>query len=487
MAVSQHALRHPDFGHVVSLLVVIGAGATLTVGPPWAVILLGLSAATLCGVLLYRLAGSSIFGIEVPLVLLLSSTTVWRIRSSMDLADNPLDTAGTVRIGQILLATLLALLALLLPRAQTLRTPLPTPWWLYAAYILVVFLGAPLSVDAPITAYRGVELAAGFLLLLAARRVASDGLARVEATLYWATVVGLAAVWAGVVLFPKLAVGHLINAPVPIPWQIQGVYPVVSSNSVGTSGVLLFFWTIGRAPHRWPGRRWRPATLSTLGVASLLAAQYRTGYVIFAVGIVVLLAVRRRWILLILLAALLCFLLAYKPGIVADAAPYALRGATVEQAKGLNSRISWWSAALPAWQESPLLGKGLLTGTRFEVLPRLGLVDVSSIHGTWVEALVGTGIVGCGLLALAYLLALWRSISSADHVALLVLMVILVRSMTGSSIESFGAVGLLFLWAACPSEVRDRVAGLPTPSLVGSQNPESRMTSASHSEKSGSE
>jgi hypothetical protein len=423
-------------------------GALVSLGPPWSYILLALVAATVGGTLLYRLAGPTVFAVELPLILLTTSQTVWRIRSSTSLADNPLDAAGTFRTGQVLVAGLLGLVALLQHRERADRAPLPAAWWLYGAYIVVVFLGAPLSANVPLTAYRGVELAVGLVVLLGARRAAPDGLARVEAFLYWSTVAVIIGVWAGVVLFPGLAVGHLVNAPVPIPLQIQGVFPVVSANSVGTSGVLLIFWTIGRAPYRWPGRRLRPTLLVLLGLASLLGAQYRTGYVMLAVGAVALLALRRRWALLLVLGVLLGCLLAYKPSLINSAEPYVLRGQTIEQAKTLNSRVDWWTAALPAWKEAPLVGKGLLTGTRFEVLPRLGLTETSSIHGTWVEALVGTGAIGCGLLAIAYLTALSRSIRACDQFAVLLLALIGVRSTTGSTIESFSAVGLLFLIAA---------------------------------------
>jgi O-antigen ligase len=162
----------------------------------------------------------------------------------------------------------------------------------------------------------------------------------------------------------------------------------------------------------------------------------------------VLLALQRRWAFLVVLTVLLSCLLVYKPSLVASAEPYVLRGQTFEQAKGLNSRVSWWTAGLAAWREAPLVGKGLLTGTRFEVLPQLGRTETSSIHGTWIEALVGTGAIGCGLLALAYLTALGRAIRSADQFAVLMLALIGVRSLTGSSIESFSAVVLLFLVAA---------------------------------------
>jgi hypothetical protein len=384
--------------------------------------------------------------VEVPLVLLVASQMVWRIRSTTDLADNPLDAAGVLRTSLVLLAGLLGLAALVQARLHEgpTRQPLPAAWRLYGAYVAVVFLGAPLSASPLLTAYRGLELAAGLVVLLGARRTGPDGLDRVESTLYAATVVSLLVIWAEVALLPHLAVLHLTNPLVPIPLEIQGVFPAVTPNTIGTSGVLVVFWTIGRAPHHWPGKRLLPGGLVLLGFVSLLAAQYRTGYAMLGAGLVVLLLMRRRWEILLVLVFLGLFLNVYHPQLAGSVAPYALRGDSLEQAKGLDSRVDWWSAALPAWREAPWIGKGLLTGTRIEVLSRLGLNETSSIHGAWVEALVGTGVVGCGLLALAYLTALGHS---RGWMRVLLLLLGL-RSVTGQTFESFGALCLLFLWAA---------------------------------------
>ena len=95
--------------------------------------------------------------------------------------------------------------------------------------------------------------------------------------------------------------------------------------------------------------------------------------------------------------------------LVGEVEPYALRGQTPEEARELSSRLDYWSAALPVWRESPLIGKGLLTGTRFEVLAPLGLTFTSGIHSTWVEALVGTGVIGLALVSLSFLITFKRA------------------------------------------------------------------------------
>jgi O-antigen ligase len=186
--------------------------------------------------------------------------------------------------------------------------------------------------------------------------------------------------------------------------------------------------------------------IAAAGFVTLVAAQYRTGYVAFAVGLVILLALRRR-------AALAAFVLVavlVGQGFVEEAQPLLLRGESPEEASQLSSRLEWWSFAIPVWQESPLVGRGLLTATRFEVLGEIGREETSTIHSTWVEALVGTGVIGITFLAASFLVLLRRAIRCAlapagRIVPLVVLTVVAIRSVTGTTFEASGQSLLIFL------------------------------------------
>ena len=84
--------------------------------------------------------------VEVPVLLLLFSTLVFRGRSADELAYNPLDAAAQFRVLCVALAMILALVALIsrplaLPSNGRLTS---RPIRLYILYIVVVFLGAPL-------------------------------------------------------------------------------------------------------------------------------------------------------------------------------------------------------------------------------------------------------------------------------------------------------------------------------------------------------
>jgi O-antigen ligase len=172
------------------------------------------------------------------------------------------------------------------------------------------------------------------------------------------------------------------------------------------------------------------------------------------VGLLVYLLVGRKWVLasLVLIIALGAFAIG-PSSLIGEVEPYALRGQTTEQASELSSRVDYWSASIPVWEESPLIGKGLLTATRYEVLVPLGDDYTAGIHSTWVEALVGTGLIGVALLALSFLVtcrrALVKARRSGDLVPVLLLAVLAVRTITGNTFEtllSFQAI--IFLWLA---------------------------------------
>ena len=450
----QRLARQPDIATVsVAGALVIATLGAMAVATGRGLAAVGLAAIPVALFVVPRLSRAvglpaGYFSIEVPVGLLLLSTLVFRMRDAGALADNPLDSAALYRLACVGAAALLAWLTLLRPRATSERVPIPTPVVLFGVYVAVVFLGAPLSVNLPLTAYRGVELAVGLLVVVAAVQYGgTDAVRRLERTLYGFFVLVIAAVWIGVLLFPGEAVNTESS---PVPFQISGIYPALSSNGVGETGALLVLWSLGlRLSGRRVGR-WNLSMIA-LGAVTLAAAQYRTGYLALAVTVALLLLIRGRKTVALLVTAGVLAVLAWSPSTLIQAAePYALRGQSREQAKELSGRMELWEKSIPVWRESPLLGKGLLTGTRFEVLAPAGLTTVAAIHGTWIEVLVGTGLVGLALLA-AFLVLLWRSalpdLFSRTGLVYpgLLLAFITVRSTTGSSFEVFGVTALLIL------------------------------------------
>jgi O-antigen ligase len=317
-----------------------------------------------------------------------------------------------------------------------------------------VFAGITVSVFPLLTAFRWFEVVVPLFVLAGAyKSVGFESLARIERMIYGYIVLLLCSVWVGVALFPAQTVDR-INSPIPL--RIQGIYPGISSDSTGALGTLLILWTLGRLLRprfERPMSRLMSLSLIGFGFVSLVGAQYRTGYVALAAGLALLLVLLKKkgWATLAVAAAIAMATLG--GGLIADAQPYLLRGATTEQASRLSGRTTYWSLAIPVWRESPIIGGGLQTASRFEVLTQLeGGKEVQNIHSTWMEALVGTGVLGVFFLAASLFTTMRRAVVQALRgarlVPALILTVLAVRTLTGGSIEQGGDTSLLFLTLA---------------------------------------
>jgi O-antigen ligase len=385
--------------------------------------------------------------VEVPVLALLASGLVFRIRATEEIADNPLDAAGLFRVAGLGLALFLAAVAFLNGRQSGIHS---RPFRLYAVYATATLFGVASSAVPLLTLFHAGELLITLLVFIAAVRSAGpEAPPRIEATLYWFQVVLMGGVWVSVILFPGQAI---VPVDSPIPWQIQGVFPALASNGVGTLGAILALWSLGRflSPAAERSSPRVSLAIAAAGFLTLVAAQYRTGYVAFVVGLLILLALRRRPVLVGLMLAAGVGLVILGQGLADEAQPLLLRGQSPAQASQLSSRLGWWSHAIPVWQESPVFGRGLLTATRFEVLSEIGREETSTIHSTWIEALVGTGVVGIAFLAASFLVLLGRAIRNAMAAAgrvvpLVVLTVLAIRSATGTTFEASGRSVLIFL------------------------------------------
>jgi O-antigen ligase len=391
--------------------------------------------------------------VELPVLLLLLSTLVLRRRTSDDLAYNPLDPAAQARVVCVLLAAMLAGTALVSPRlaGSRRRQPLTSvPVRLFMLYVVVVSVGAIISVNPLLTFYRCIELATALAVVAGAYWVAGeDATRRLEAACYWFVVALVASVWIGAAIWPQLALYTPRTSPLPL--QVRGVFPALASNGVGGRAVILALWSFARlVARRDTGEPYRSALpLFLVGVVTLVLAQYRSGYVAFVVGMAVVIALRRRGTLLVSAVTVVAVLM-WIPTAVQIVQPYALRGQTTERAKELSGRFEWWHDAITVWQRSPVIGRGLLTASRFEVLTETRFQGTSSIHSTWIEALVGTGALGLGFLASSALVALGRArraalVPGGPVLPLTLLTSILVRSTTGNTLESFTLESLVFL------------------------------------------
>jgi O-antigen ligase len=443
-----------------------------------------------------------LLAVEVPTVLLGLSSLVFRMRDTTSLSTNPLDAAGLFRLACIGAAALLCVMALLQSDIKgglaSLRKA--RPLWLYAAYIVVICLGITKSVYPLLTAFHAVNIVVSILVVLTAYLTMGDeGLQRLEKTIFWFIVAHVASAWLGAILFP----GEALRAASPFPFRIEGVMPALASDRLGEYGSVLFFWAYASRNGLLRDRvvsSYRIAFgLECFGIVSLLAAQYRTGYIAFGVGLLVLLALHGRVVLASAIAFSGFVVVRYGQTLFAPLFAFVLRGQGINVATSLSGRTNLWAAAIPIWKQSPLIGGGIETASRFLVLDSLGRGYTGSVHGTWIEALVGTGLIGLSLLAATVGLCLYRGYLQAVRggrlAPILVLSVLAVRSVTGSSFETFGMESMLFMAMLMavrspqpfhepgpdivprdPYEGLPAPGGVPAPGGLSPRSPERAMT-----------
>lgn len=378
----------------------------------------------------------------VSVVAVFAGTLVWRIRSATELSDNPADSAALVRVGLDAVAIGLAIVtkfALEQRRARMVAAgeqPAPgtralSPGRLYLLYIAVVLLGFSTAVKPSLVVFRAFDLLAiAWTVAVAVRVLSLDQVFTLARRILYAMTASIAV---SVVLFTSESLTPAVG---PIPFRLQGRIPEISYNSVGTFG--LFLLALGAGPKKLDKKA------IAVGIGLIVLGQYRTGYIAVAVMLLAWLVLRlRAW------GVSLAVLLAYPAVLVLSQPIFArawIRGDQGEQTAELGGRTVFWERAIHVAERSPIIGTGLTSGTRFEVFPELGRNLISTIHSTWVEAYLGTGLIGVGLIVVIFMQALrtaWR-LRAVTLVPVLVMASVAVRSITGSTIELAGSTLVLF-------------------------------------------
>jgi hypothetical protein len=365
---------------------------------------------------------------------IVAGTMVWRIRSADDLASNPLDSAGIVRIFFDVLGVALSLHAWdRLGRSKN-RKPVAhwSPAFLYGVYVVIILAGMYPAVKPLLVGFRAFELSVMPLSVLVAARCfdLDECITIVKRILYVMT----ASIAASVALFPSEALTRVGGGL--YGYRVQGVLPAIAYNSVGTIGLILI--AIGA------GRRRLELVPMIIGFALIVFSQYRTGFIGMGAMLAVWLIVRWRVVGAVVLGAL-----AIPAYVIASSAAVATlwaRGSNVAQVDDLNGRTEFWAQAFHVAERSPIIGVGLTSGTRYEVLDTINGGLISTIHSTWVEAYLGTGILGLAVVAtllLQFCINSWR-VREHTLAPLLFAAGIAVRSITGTTYELAGKTAVIF-------------------------------------------
>lgn len=366
------------------------------------------------------------------------SGLVFRVRDIDSIYANPWDLWAVFR-GGLMAAVLLLLLGQLLVRNYNwLPSLFRGTTGLLAAYSLISILSAAWSAYPTWTLYRSFEYFVD--IWLAAATIASVRRREdLKAIFDWAWILLLllvGSVWAGLAIAPAQAIMPGVGVLGP---QIRGVLPVVASNGVGELGALLAVMALTRLLFPSPFKR-TYLCLLVAGAGTLLLSQSRSPLMGFLLALPLVLFSARRIGTGLLLVLLLPAVLSVTS--IGDILwRLFVRGQSPELFSSLSGRLDWWRYSLPFFLQRPLWGYGAYAGGRFIVLAALDVTLSSSIHNTWLEVLLGTGLLGLLPLLAAFcwawlLLAVPRPAPAWSHStrrlhteAIGILTVLSVRSM----------------------------------------------------------
>lgn len=340
-------------------------------------------------------------------LLLFLSDLVFRIRDLKTVQDAPLDFWAAYRIALIATAAFLLIARLSIGRGYWLRSLCSGLPGVLAFYAVVCVVSAFWSVYPQWTLYKSLEYLVD-VAVLAAVVTAAGTSERYKTLLDWTWILMallLASVWAGAVIWPDKAWTH---DPGMTGKQLEGVLPQISGNGVGELAAVLAVVSLSRLAGR-SGVRSRPAFYGLTFAASaftLTLSQTRSALIAFAFGAALVLLLSRRIAVatfLVIAAALVLSQTSF-----ADAFwTYFRRGQDRQQFSSLSGRAEWWASAWNSFLERPLMGFGAYAGGRFVALANVSERTASSLHSTWLEILLGTGVVGV-LPVLAALIGAWH-------------------------------------------------------------------------------
>ena len=226
----------------------------------------------------------------------------------------------------------------------------------------------------------------------------------------------LACVWLGAVLWPNEA---FQPTPGLLQLQLIGTVPEVAANSVGQYSGVLAIVALTRllfgAFRRHTGRVWY-CLLLIGSLITLTLSQTRSAVAGFLAALVVvsLLSERKGAKAVLSLTAVTLLLTPFYSVFWT----YIRRGQDPQLWNTLSGRLEYWEFAWKKFAEEPLIGYGGYAAGRFVVLAGIGDQLTSSVHNTYIEILVGVGLLGLIPVLVALLGGWWFLIGAARNFSL---------------------------------------------------------------------
>jgi O-antigen ligase len=401
------------------------------------------------------------------------SGLTFRLREVQEIQSNPLDAAAMVKVLLVGLIGVLLLARLFSGKSPWLRAQFRGLVGLLMAFALISLVTTFWSVKPSWTLYKSLEYAV-MLALYAAIVVYLSRVEEYESVLNWVyalLTLLLVTAWIGAVIDPADAFTVGASGLFLIP-QLNGVFPVLAANGVGTMGAIVGLVAISRLMMPVTEKKYRGwyLALAGLGIVSMILADCRSATFGFLVGILILFFFTRHLVAGTLVLASGAVLALFS-GAGKSIMLYLARGQQTKELEGLSGRVEFWQFGWQKFLERPFTGWGGFAGGRFLILPQISDPSQpmpSDLHSNIMEPIVDTGIFGLLFILLAlfgvwwYLYKGFRSPRLSGREARLAAecMVVLALLTVRFTVSDFTTIypGLPFLAILCYAEyVRRRL------------------------------
>lgn len=179
-------------------------------------------------------------------------------------------------------------------------------------------------------------------------------------------------------------------------FALQGVYPFVNANTLsqisGMIAACALAWMV--KPKRTYGIT-GPLIIFLTSITCLILAHSRTSIIAFLLTTALLMFVFRKRVLLfgvLWLGAIL----ALSGTVMQYFLPYFIRGQKTAVLTSLSGRTTFWPEVIKKIGDAPFLGSGFYASQRI-------IWDISSVDNTYLETILGLGIIGAILLCVPVL------------------------------------------------------------------------------------
>jgi O-antigen ligase len=323
------------------------------------------------------------------------SGQVFRIRDVASIQSNPLDVWALYRVGLMSIVALVLLDRLIFRHVPWDRSLFQGLISLLFGYAIISVVSTLWSVYPMWTLYKSVEYLVD-VALIAAVVVCVRTVKEFESLFDFTWLVlsfFITNIWLGVVLWPGSAIIHggLLGV------QLQGILPAIETNGVGDLGAIVGIVALTRLLFLTESRRFY-LVVFLISVVTLLISQSRSPLTGFLVGSVLVLFLSRRIGVIALVLLLIPALLSLTS--FGDLFwEFFKRGQSTKYFESLSGRTAGWEIGWALFKERPFTGYGAYAGTRFA---QLIASSGSSVLNTWLEVLVGSGLIGLTPLVLAF-------------------------------------------------------------------------------------